>query len=519
MPHRAVRHGDMGGCGGTCDSARIVSLSPPPQTPARSHVAPPATMATSRSLIPARVALAAILVLAAGVRLFEATRTRLWFDEIFTLWTARLGFTGSLELLRDDMHPPLFFLAVLGWRSIGGEAAAWLRIVPIVFGVATVWASYALARDVFGRGAGLWAALFVALHRWMVFHSQELRSFSMLWALQAIVVWCAWRWVRDGRTRHAVGYVIAGAAALWTHYLAGPFLAITGAWGLVMLLRAPRRIPAWIGLHAAIAALFAPQVTTLLAQMAVNRTQHWIQPPTVGDLVEWAREIAFGVRYVIPIVGALALLSLLARGARAGVALIFLAALAPVVGTWVLTRQGAHLFTVRYMLYAVPFVLVLAAGGIAQLRWRGAGLVAGVALSLLAARALVLKPPFPESVDLERTARWLEPRVHAGDTVFCTETHSLLFFRHYGAGAARVMLLLTRPELPYYEGALFVPESWRATPAALDSAGTGGRRWYAVRVRHAGMDGAEAAKLLDSRTGGPVLRGDVTSAWAQPPRY
>jgi predicted membrane-bound mannosyltransferase len=103
----------------------------------------------------------------------EATRTLFWFDEIFTLWTVRLGLHGALDLLRHDMHPPLFFLLVAGWRAIGGEGEVWLRLVPIAFGVVMVWAAYALGRDLFGRPAGLLAALLVALHPRMVYHSRS----------------------------------------------------------------------------------------------------------------------------------------------------------------------------------------------------------------------------------------------------------------------------------------------------------------------------------------------------------
>ena len=43
-----------------------------------------------------RVAMVAILAVAIWLRLHEATRTRLWFDEIYTLWVARLHFSELL---------------------------------------------------------------------------------------------------------------------------------------------------------------------------------------------------------------------------------------------------------------------------------------------------------------------------------------------------------------------------------------------------------------------------------------
>src|SRR5437867_3611028 len=128
-----------------------------------SAVAPDARFAAASSRTVSRVhppsdrtaalALIAIVALAAGVRVRLAWLTPLWSDEIFTLWILRDGPPHMLALLRHDMHPPLFFLAVEGWRAIGGEDARWVRLLPLVFGVATVWVTYALTRDLFGRPA------------------------------------------------------------------------------------------------------------------------------------------------------------------------------------------------------------------------------------------------------------------------------------------------------------------------------------------------------------------------------
>ena len=164
------------------------------------------------------------------------------------------------------------------------------------------------------------------------------------------------------------------------------------------------------------------------------------------------------------------------------------------------------------MLYVVPLALVLVAGGIAQLP-RRAGVVVAVLLALLAGRALSMHPAFAESVELRRAADWIVPRVHAGEPVFCSETHGYLFFEHYHR-ELRPRLLLVDSRLPYYEGALLIPDSVRVGTAALDSARGG---WFAVRTKHAGMDGAEAAKRFDARTGGPSLRWDIVSAWAGTP--
>jgi 4-amino-4-deoxy-L-arabinose transferase-like glycosyltransferase len=469
----------------------------------------------------ASVLLAAALGVGLVLRLREAARAPFWFDEIFTVWIARLGFGGSLQLLRHDMHPPLFFAGVVLWRSIVGEHTLPLRLLPIAFGVATVAATYRLARESFGRAAGLLAAAMVVLHRDLVYESTELRSFALLWFFQVVAAWAALRWttpagpagvpgtipppgsVAATRSRDAAIYVMACAAGLYTHYLAGVVIAVIAAWGAIRLWPMPRRLGVWIALHLVVALLFLPQLPTFRAQLALNRVSHWVTAPTVADLAELVRRTCFGATWLIVPFAAFAALAFRPRGARAGASLFAIVVVVPVLVTWALTRQGAHLFTVRYMEYVVPFVMALVAGGVFALPRRRWAMILGVAIVAFAARSLAVTPPRPEPAELERLRERLAPLLGPRDAVFCIETHSQLFFDQY-LPEARSKLVVAEP-IPYYEGATILPAGELTTAAAFDSVRASGVRWWAVRVHHVGMDGAPMAARLESVVGRPML--------------
>jgi hypothetical protein len=109
------------------------------------------------------------------------------------------------------------------------------------------------------------------------------------------------------------------------------------------------------------------------------------------------------------------------------------------------------------------------------------------------------------------------PHFRPGDVLLCPETHAWMFFAHYHPDEHPRLLLVDR-YLPYYEGALLIPDSVRVDPGVLDSIPPGAR-WLAVRAKHAGMDGRDAAVLFDARTGGPFMRWDIVSLWlSHPPR-
>lgn len=457
--------------------------------------------------------LAAILAIAAALRAREAALTPFWFDEIFTLWTVRLGVPGMLRLLAQDMHPPLHFLLVWAWRALGGEGELWLKSLSIAIGLCTIAVVYGMAREMFGARAALLAAALLALHRTAVFVSQEVRSFGLLWLLLLLATWMAWRWIEHGRRRDAARFVLCAAAAIYTHYLAGAVLAFLFLWGGVALHRDRARLLVWLWLYAGVALLFAPQLPTFVEQLHRNR-EHWIKPSTLGSLFNLARQISIGATYlVVPWFLAAALPLGRAREWRPA-SLLWCVSLFPIALTWSLTRAGAHLFVERYMLFTLPAWGALVAAGIAGARWRAARWILAIGLVALDARSFALHRTFPESVAQRRAVEYLAARVRPGDIVFCADSHSLFTLQQHLPGRARYRFLLSDPHLPYYEGACLIPDSIRVMDGDVERAHVKGARWWGMRTRHGGSTSVPAAVVLGSFAVGAPVQYDMVTVWA-----
>ncbi len=461
--------------------------------------APPPQNATrpGSAQLPPWLALAAVLALATGLRVWEAVRTPLWFDEIFTLMVARLDVSGLLAALANDMHPPLHYLLEHLWIRFGGEGELWLKSLSILIGVATVAALYGLVAEAFGRGAGLFAALLLAVHRTHVYYSQEARSYALLWLWYVLAAWMAWRWTERGRPRDAALFVLTAAAALYTHYQAGLVLAGLGVWGAAALARTPRKLGGWLALNAAVVLLFLPQLGTFLSQWHRLSAEYWVSPVSPAMFLDVLRIYSFGVVLAVPLMAGLALLPLVLPGHRRAAALVWMASLVPMMLAYVLAARGAHVYTDRYMMFVLPGWCALASAGLAALgaRWVWLRRGLGAALLLVAVRTLATHLPNIEAVELARAEQWLRPRVQAGDVVAFADGHAWFFFRHHAPSLGRQILVLPTPHMPYYEGALFVPDSARVTVAAWDSL-TVGRRWFGVRARHGGIDSRPAFERM-----------------------
>lgn len=466
----------------------------------------------TRSLIAPDLSLAAfatVIVIAAAVRFVEATRVPLWFDEIYTLWIARLGPAGIVHALRADVHPPLHEWLVWLWWRLGGESPVWLRSLSVIFAVATVAVLYGFTRDLFGRAAALLAALLLALHRTHVYYSQELRAYGMLWLAYLLALWAAWRFVRDGSARWGVAYVAAATIALYTHYQSGMVLGVIALWGAISLLRIPRRLGQWIGLHVAVAALFLPQLPTFLIQMHRNQETHWITAPHFSNLVRLAQVYAFGYRRLILPALALAVLPLFRSGDRRAAALLWSFMLPLMVISYVLTQQGSHLYTERYMDFGLPaWCALLAAGAMGLGAWfparRGAdggastswiSAAAGIAIAACAARSLASHQPLEEPRELRLAAREIEAHARPGDMVVHADTHSLLFFIQNAPALGRQRILELVP-LPYYEGTAVIADSLVMSANDFARFRASGARWWGVRTHHSGVGSQVALDTL-----------------------
>jgi hypothetical protein len=277
----------------------------------------------------------------------------------------------------------------------------------------------------------------------------------------------------------------------------------------VALTRRPRRAASWLGLNAAVLALFLPQVPALIAGFRLQQ-DHWVPTPDRAAFLGLARAQAFGYRILIPVLAGLALLAWRHRRSRAATALLWLTG--PLMGllAWGVALAGPHIFTERYLAFALPSLLIVGAAGVTAVRWRI--LAWALALTMLAAagRVLWLSPPHQEAVSLERVSRVIGAAAGPGDIVFAGDAHSLLTLQHHLGPGVAVRLVLRDGWLPYYEGSAVIPDTSRVPPAAVGQAAVAGERWWAVRMPTAGTPTDWTVPFFDSLAAGAVRYGPVT---------
>ena len=144
----------------------------------------------------------ALTVLGAALRFPTLDRQSFWLDELVTVSLLDRGLGDVLhEIPRTEATPYVYYAVAWVWGSLFGLGEVGLRSLSALAGTATVPVAYGAGLVLVSRRAGLVAAALVATNPFLVWYSQEARSYALLALLGAGSVLAFGLALRGGRTR------------------------------------------------------------------------------------------------------------------------------------------------------------------------------------------------------------------------------------------------------------------------------------------------------------------------------
>ena len=121
-------------------------------------------------------------------------------------------------VLLSDTSPPLYYLLLAGWTLSAGTSDFSLHAFSALWALATLPLIWLLGRRVGSPPAAFAAALLFALAPVSLYYSAEARMYSLVWFEAALTAWLTLRLHDEGRPAIVVGWTLASAAGLLTHY-------------------------------------------------------------------------------------------------------------------------------------------------------------------------------------------------------------------------------------------------------------------------------------------------------------
>lgn len=176
-----------------------------------------------------------LTVVGAALRLLTLDRQSYWLDELVTVSLLDRGLGDVLrEIPRTEATPFLYYVVAWAWGSIAGLGEVGLRSLSAVAGTATIPIAFGAGAVLVSRRAGLVAAALVAANPFLVWYSQEARSYALLALLGAGSVLAFGHALRGGGLSLAAWAAVAGLA-IATHYFAVFLVVAEAVWLLARL--------------------------------------------------------------------------------------------------------------------------------------------------------------------------------------------------------------------------------------------------------------------------------------------
>jgi|CXWL01.1.fsa_nt_gi uncharacterized membrane protein len=197
----------------------------------------------------------------------------MWVDEALTVITARASLAEIPSLVRLlQGTPPLYFFMIHFWLPVCRDPLIAIRTFSAFCGMAALGVFFLFCRRVAPRHLPL--AMFIAsFSSFWISISQDGKLYDLYLLIAIAQFYALYALMDEYSLRWLAAYTIIGVTGMYTHTFFVFLLASCFFQFALVSRRLPSRVAWWTASHSAIAALYAPWIPSLLAQMRIPYAQ------------------------------------------------------------------------------------------------------------------------------------------------------------------------------------------------------------------------------------------------------
>lgn len=148
----------------------------------------------------------------------------LWNDEYVSWYIASKPLTdGFIENIKSQCHMPFYYLYLKFFMTIFGQSDLVLRLTSVLAGTLSIPVMYlcGLEKD---KKTGLVAAGLTALSSFLIYYSQEVRIYAVLFLFSALSLLFTLRLLKEQNKKNLIGLIFADFMILFTHTIGFVFV-------------------------------------------------------------------------------------------------------------------------------------------------------------------------------------------------------------------------------------------------------------------------------------------------------
>jgi hypothetical protein len=160
-----------------------------------------------------------LLLLCSLFFVFHNSNSAYTSDEVWSVKVACLDYSSEMEVLKADVHPPIYFQILSVWVRLFGTGERTVRSLSGLFYLLSAFALYGLGRELYGTKSALLSAVLYLTSPLAILSAQFARMYSLLSLLAILSTWLYLHFSikpRDSRLLFAL-YIIVNVLGTFTH--------------------------------------------------------------------------------------------------------------------------------------------------------------------------------------------------------------------------------------------------------------------------------------------------------------
>lgn len=143
-----------------------------------------------------------------------------WFDEAYTLSLIQHDYSGIIEILKTDMHPPMYFITLKVFCEILGYSIITTKVFSVIGYIATLLLGCTIVNRHYGWKVSTVYMLTVGAIPMSLYFSVQQRSYEWCIFFVTLCFLEALQFIENNKTYHCVLFVISALLSGYNHIYA-----------------------------------------------------------------------------------------------------------------------------------------------------------------------------------------------------------------------------------------------------------------------------------------------------------
>lgn len=201
-----------------------------------------------------------------------------WFDEAYTLSLIQHNYSEVIEILKSDMHPPLYFISLKFFCEIFGYSILVTKIFSVLGYIATLLLGCTVVKKHFGPDTSMVYMLTIGAIPMSLYFSVQQRSYEWCIFFVTLCFIETLLFIKSCKYRHCIIFVIAALFAAYNHIYALLAVGIIFAFlNIYIFTKSKKLIKAIILSDISIIIGYFPWIFPLLYQTEAAAGSFWLK--------------------------------------------------------------------------------------------------------------------------------------------------------------------------------------------------------------------------------------------------